>query len=97
MRVLRSIVQVAALAVFDVWHQRVLRHPLAAELVGDEDPRRMLQTIQMRVTKLRPLRKPRSCERRQATDDRTCQGGECRDVGRVQISLPLRCTAGGRL
>jgi len=38
MRVLRSIVQVAALAVFDVWHQRALRYAVAAELVGDEDP-----------------------------------------------------------
>jgi hypothetical protein len=32
----------------------------------------------MRVAKLRPLRQPRSCERRQPTDDRTRQGGECR-------------------
>src|ERR1700757_2023358 len=46
MRVLHSIVQVAALAVFDMGHQRTLRHTIAAELVGNEDPRHILQTLQ---------------------------------------------------
>jgi hypothetical protein len=45
-RVLRSIVQVAALAVFDIGHQRTLCHPIAAELVGDENPRHILQSLQ---------------------------------------------------
>ena len=56
MRVLRSIVQVAALAVFDVWHQRALRYAVAAELVGDEDPRCILQTLQQPLEKA--LRRP---------------------------------------
>ena len=46
MRVLRSIVQVAALAVFDIGHQRTLRRAIAAQLVGDDDPRHILQTLQ---------------------------------------------------
>ena len=56
MRVLRSIVQVAAPAVFDVRHQRALRHAVAAELVGDEDPRYVLQTLQQPLEEA--LRRP---------------------------------------
>ncbi len=34
--------------------------------------------LAMRLAKLRPLRQPRGCERRQPADCRSCQGGECR-------------------
>ena len=56
MRVLRSIVQVAALAMFDIGHQRTLRRAIAAQLVGDEDPRHILQTLQQPLEEA--LRRP---------------------------------------
>ena len=59
--------------------------------LGDEVAVKRLQLgpfgFAMRVEKLRPLRQPRRCERRQPADDRARQGSECRDIGRVQIAL----------
>src|SRR5271156_3214359 len=68
MRVLRSIVQVAALTVFDIGHQRTLRHTVAAELVGDEDPRHILQTLQLPLEEaLRSPESRRRCTRMSST------------------------------
>jgi hypothetical protein len=46
MRVLGPIVQVAALPVLDLRQQRALRHAIAAQFVGDEHARNILQTLQ---------------------------------------------------
>lgn len=46
MRVLSSIVQVAALPVLDIGQKFVLRHAVAPQLVGYEDARHILQTLQ---------------------------------------------------
>ncbi len=46
MRVLGPIVQIAALPVFDIRQQRALRHAIAAEFVGDDDARNILETLQ---------------------------------------------------
>jgi hypothetical protein len=46
MRVLGPIVQTAALTVFDFRQQRALRHAIAAEFVGGDDARNILQTLQ---------------------------------------------------
>ena len=46
MRVLGSIVQVAALPVFDLRQQRALCHAIAAQFVGDKHARNILETLQ---------------------------------------------------
>src|SRR5260370_32907526 len=51
MRDLSSIIQIAALPVFNIREQRALRHAIAAQFVGDEDTRRILQTFQQALEK----------------------------------------------
>jgi hypothetical protein len=46
MRVLRAIVDVAALPMLDIRQQLSLCHGLASQLVGDQDARYILQTLQ---------------------------------------------------
>jgi hypothetical protein len=56
MRVLGQIVQVAVLPVFDLRQQRALCHAIAAEFVGDDDARNILQTLQQPLEEA--LRRP---------------------------------------
>ena len=46
MRILRAIVEVAALPVLDIRQQLSLCHAVASKLVGGQDTRRILQTLQ---------------------------------------------------
>ena len=46
MRILRAIVEVAALAMLDIRQQLSLCHAVASQLVGDQDARHILQTLQ---------------------------------------------------
>jgi len=46
MGILSSIVQVAALTVLNVRQDRALRHAVAFQFIGDEDPRDVLQPLQ---------------------------------------------------
>jgi hypothetical protein len=56
MRVLRSIVEVAALPVLNIRQKLALCHAVALQLVGDEDARHILQTLQQPLEEA--LRRP---------------------------------------
>ena len=45
MRILGPVVQISALPVFNIGKQLTLRHTVAAQLVGDENARHILQTL----------------------------------------------------
>ena len=46
MRILRAIIEIAALPMLDIRQQLSLCHAVASQLVGDQDARYILQTLQ---------------------------------------------------